>query len=437
MARRSSQQRGHRRRLAPAARAAARRAGASARAPRRRRTGRGTARSRAAPAARPGARRWRPHHAFGDVEPDQQAHPAIGVHAVLQQAGQRQHQRQHLERQRAAAGAAPATAPRPRPSTISPSTPPTASARVAATRRARSGAAGRRPSSGMIASHDAHDSSAVTRPLAGRALARRCAAVAVARRRCSTLRERFREDRLGLTASSLTFTTADLAGAALHGDAGAVHRLPDVRAACRPPAEATSCRAWCPTTSPPVLGALTQFATKASRLGIVGLVALVFTAMALMLTIDRTLNAIWRVRKPRAARAARADLLGRHHARAADPGASLTLDVVRDLGVARPGAASCRGGVGFCCRHRRVRSRWSRRQPRCTTTCRNTPRGAGATRSAGGLFVAAGIEIAKRALALYLGARADLLDASTAPSRPCRSSWCGSTSAGSSCCSAP
>ena len=48
-----------------------------------------------------------------------------------------------------------------------------------------------------------------------------------------------------------------------------------------------------------MLGALTQFATKASRLGAFGLIALGFTAMALMLTIDRTLNAIWRVRRPR------------------------------------------------------------------------------------------------------------------------------------------
>jgi membrane protein len=49
----------------------------------------------------------------------------------------------------------------------------------------------------------------------------------------------------------------------------------------------------------PVLDALTQFAAKANRLGSAGLVVLVFTALALMLTIDRTLNAIWRVRKPR------------------------------------------------------------------------------------------------------------------------------------------
>jgi membrane protein len=49
----------------------------------------------------------------------------------------------------------------------------------------------------------------------------------------------------------------------------------------------------------PVLASLTQFAAKANRLGAVGLVALGVTALALMLTIDRTLNAIWRVQRPR------------------------------------------------------------------------------------------------------------------------------------------
>jgi membrane protein len=49
----------------------------------------------------------------------------------------------------------------------------------------------------------------------------------------------------------------------------------------------------------PVLGALTQFAIKANRLGAAGLIFLLFSALALMLTIDRSLNAIWRVRKPR------------------------------------------------------------------------------------------------------------------------------------------
>ena len=49
----------------------------------------------------------------------------------------------------------------------------------------------------------------------------------------------------------------------------------------------------------PVLAALTQFAAKASQVGSVGLVALLVAALALVFTIDRTLNAIWRVRKPR------------------------------------------------------------------------------------------------------------------------------------------
>ncbi len=49
----------------------------------------------------------------------------------------------------------------------------------------------------------------------------------------------------------------------------------------------------------PVLLTLTQFAGKASKLGSVGLLLLGITALALMLTIDRTLNNIWRVPRPR------------------------------------------------------------------------------------------------------------------------------------------
>ena len=49
----------------------------------------------------------------------------------------------------------------------------------------------------------------------------------------------------------------------------------------------------------PVLRALTEFAGKARSMGTLGLVLLVATALALMLTIDRTLNAIWRVRRRR------------------------------------------------------------------------------------------------------------------------------------------
>ena len=43
----------------------------------------------------------------------------------------------------------------------------------------------------------------------------------------------------------------------------------------------------------PVLRSLTQFAAKASQVGSAGLLLLVVTALAMMLTIDRTLNGIW------------------------------------------------------------------------------------------------------------------------------------------------
>jgi len=44
-----------------------------------------------------------------------------------------------------------------------------------------------------------------------------------------------------------------------------------------------------------VMGYLTQFASKAGGLGLAGLMMLIMTAVALILTVDRTLNNIWRV----------------------------------------------------------------------------------------------------------------------------------------------
>jgi membrane protein len=48
-----------------------------------------------------------------------------------------------------------------------------------------------------------------------------------------------------------------------------------------------------------VLGSLTQFSRKASRLGLVGLIAVVVASLALLVTIDRTLGQIWRVNRQR------------------------------------------------------------------------------------------------------------------------------------------
>ena len=114
-----------------------------------------------------------------------------------------------------------------------------------------------------------------------------------------TLRARFRDDRLGLTASSLTFTTL-ISLVPLLTVMLAVFTAFPMFTTFQAGLEKYFLQTLVPPNiAKPVLAALTQFATKANRLGAVGLVALGFTAMALMLTIDRTLNAIWRVKKPR------------------------------------------------------------------------------------------------------------------------------------------
>ncbi len=114
-----------------------------------------------------------------------------------------------------------------------------------------------------------------------------------------TLRERFREDRLGLTASSLTFTTLIALVPLVTVMLAAFSAFP-MFAAFQSALETYFLQALVPDgIAKPVLRALTQFASKASHMGSLGLVLLVVTALALMLTIDRALNAIWRVKKPR------------------------------------------------------------------------------------------------------------------------------------------
>lgn len=49
----------------------------------------------------------------------------------------------------------------------------------------------------------------------------------------------------------------------------------------------------------PVLRLVNQFASKAARLGLVGFLGVAVAAVALLLTMDRALNRIWRVRRPR------------------------------------------------------------------------------------------------------------------------------------------
>jgi membrane protein len=114
-----------------------------------------------------------------------------------------------------------------------------------------------------------------------------------------TLRQRFREDRLGLTAGSLTFTTT-IAMVPMMTVMLAIFSAFPMFSRFQQSLQKYLIESLVPDNiARPVLGALTQFAAKANKLGSVGLVVLVFTALALLLTIDRTLNAIWRVRQPR------------------------------------------------------------------------------------------------------------------------------------------
>lgn len=114
-----------------------------------------------------------------------------------------------------------------------------------------------------------------------------------------TLHQRFREDKLSLTASSLTFTTL-LALVPLTTMAFALFSAFPVFGSFQTALEKYFIQALVPDNiSRQVLSQLTQFAAKARRLSGVGLVLLGATAVATMLTIDRALNAIWAVRRPR------------------------------------------------------------------------------------------------------------------------------------------
>jgi membrane protein len=119
------------------------------------------------------------------------------------------------------------------------------------------------------------------------------------RNTAAVLRERFREDRLGLTASSLTFTTV-IALVPLVTLILAVFTAFPVFSKMQITLQTWLVQSLVPDNiARSVLGYLTQFAAKASRLGAVGLIAFVVTALALIFTMDRTLNNIWRVRQLR------------------------------------------------------------------------------------------------------------------------------------------
>jgi len=114
-----------------------------------------------------------------------------------------------------------------------------------------------------------------------------------------TLLQRFREDRLGLAASSLTFTTLIGLVPLMTVMLSLFSAFP-VFNRFQGALQQYFLQSLVPDNiARPVMLALNQFASKASKLGSVGLVAVLITALALVFTIDRALNGIWRVPKPR------------------------------------------------------------------------------------------------------------------------------------------
>lgn len=216
-----------------------------------------------------------------------------------------------------------------------------------------------------------------------------------------TLRQRFREDRLGVTAGSLTFTTMVSLVPLLTVTFALFTAFP-MFASFRKALEVYFLQNLVPDAiARPVFKQLTLFASKASQVGAVGLVVLVLTAIALLLTIDRSLNAIWRVRQTRSlaqrvlvywATATLAPLvlgvslsLTTSYAVSASSGlnealpggVSLLLGLV-ELGLMAAGVSALFKFVP------NTQVRWSHA-------------------ALGGVFVAIGFELAKRGLAWYLG----------------------------------
>ena len=214
-----------------------------------------------------------------------------------------------------------------------------------------------------------------------------------------TLRQRFREDRLGLTAGSLTFTTT-IALVPLLTVMLALFSAFPMFGRFRRSLESQFLTELVPEPiAKQVLVLLTRFSAKASQLGGVGLIVLGFTAMMLMLTIDHTLNAIWRVRDPRpiaqrvlvywAALTLGPLLLG-----ASLSFSSYLVSASRGWVEELPGGVSFLLGTiviglqtaGFAALYRFVPNTYVRSEHAW----------------AGGLFVSLGLELAQKGLALYL-----------------------------------
>jgi membrane protein len=110
---------------------------------------------------------------------------------------------------------------------------------------------------------------------------------------------RLDEERLPQVAGSLTFTTV-LALVPMLTIALAIFTTFPLFSAFRAALEAYFIKSLMPNAiSNTILGYLSQFAAKATRLSAVGAVALIGTAIVMVAIIDRTFNRIWRVKTAR------------------------------------------------------------------------------------------------------------------------------------------
>ncbi len=111
--------------------------------------------------------------------------------------------------------------------------------------------------------------------------------------------QRFTEDRLSLVASSLTLTTI-MAVVPLLAVALAIFSAHPLFADLRNVLQQWLIDSLVPDAiARQVMTALTQFTGKAHRLGWAGFAVLIGSSLVLVLTIDRTLNNIWRVQNKR------------------------------------------------------------------------------------------------------------------------------------------
>jgi len=254
------------------------------------------------PLVAPGA-----HHSLGKVQPHHQADPAVGVHAVFKQPRQGYAKGQGLEHQPRSPGAyrcqkqLPGNAQRHQRQQAASGQPARGgNGRV----QVGLGCCGRcRGGGGRGCSHWGGIISTMHPSLELIAQRLRDFVDELSRfpwkTTALTLRERFREDSLGMRASSLTFTTV-LAMVPFFVVALAVFTAFPIFGKLQDGLQRWLIESLVPDSiARQVLGYLTQFSSKASRLGTAGFTVLVVTVLALVLGIDRTLNAIWRVRRLR------------------------------------------------------------------------------------------------------------------------------------------